>query len=199
MSRASRAAMAIAVAVLSLIAFSQPATTHERRTLGPYQLVVGWSTEPSFVGQPNGVSLRVSDTRITPAKAVEGVEKTLTAEVFQGGATRGFAVTLRTVFGTPGLYEGDLVPTREGSYRFVFKGKIENLDVNEVFESGPGRFDEIRPLTPLQYPEAVPAGGELARALSDIRSGIDQVRILAAAAVVLALASLALTFRRRRA
>jgi hypothetical protein len=178
---------------------TQPGSAHERRNLGPYQVVVGWLGEPAFAGVMNAVDFRVTDTRSTPAKPVEGLEKTLTVEVFQGGSTTPFSAPFRTRFGNPGAYAADILPTREGSYRFVVKGKIESLDVNETFESGPGRFDEIRPVTALQYPDRVAVGADLTRALDDIRSTTDQVRIIAIAAVVIAAAALLLPFIRRRA
>ena len=190
------AALAILVALLAPLA--QPAAAHERRDLGPYQVVVGWLAEPAFVGAQNAVDLRVTDTRTTPPRNVEGLERTLTVEVFQGGSTTPFRASFRTRFGVPGAYAADILPTREGNYRFVIKGKIETLDVNETFESGPGRFDEIRPVTALQYPDNVPTGVELSRALEDIRSTGEQVRIIAILALVVALAAVAVPFFRRR-
>lgn len=190
---------ACAIAGLAVLTGTAPAEAHERRNVGPYQLVVGWLEEPSFAGVTNAVSLAVTDTRITPAKPVEGLEKTLTVDVFQGGSTTAFSPAFRTRFGAPGSYAADIVPTREGGYRFVIKGKIETLDVNETFESGPGRFDEIRPVTALQYPDKVPTGAELSRTLNDIRSTAEQMRIIAIAALILGVIAVALRFLRKRA
>lgn len=189
--------VALVIAVMSLA--TQAGSAHERRSLGPYQVVVGWLEEPAFAGVANAVDFRVTDTRSTPAKPVEGLEKTLTVQVFQGGSTTPYNAQFRTRFGNPGAYAADIIPTREGAYRFVVKGKIDTLEVNETFETGPGRFDEIRPITQLQYPDKVPAGAELGRTLDDIRSTADQVRIIAIVALVLAAAAVALPFLRRRA
>lgn len=194
----SVAAVMLAAAMLAIVSLAQPAEAHERRNLGPYQVVVGWLEEPAFAGVANAVDFRVTDTRSTPAKPVEGLEKTLTVEVLQGGSTKSYSAPFRTRFGNPGAYAADIVPTREGSYRFVVKGKIETVDVNETFETGPGRFDEIRSVTALQYPDKVPAGADLGRALDDIRSTSDQVRIIAIVALVLAAAAVALPLIRRR-
>ena len=199
MKRPFAIAAALAVAVLSHAAVATtPAEAHERRNVGPYQLVVGWLEEPSFVGATNAVSLSVTDTRITPPKAVDGLEKTLTVDVFQGGSTSGFSPAFRTRFGVPGSYAADILPTREGAYRFVIKGRIESLDLNETFESGPGRFDEIKPVTALQYPDKVPTGAELGRTLGEIRSTAEQVRLIALGALVLSALAIALPFMRRR-
>ena len=196
-SSINTALMLVLITVVMSLA-AQTGSAHERRNLGPYQVVVGWLGEPAFAGVANAVDFRVTDTRSTPAKPVEGLEKTLTVEVFQGGSATPFSAPFRTRFGTPGAYAADIIPTRAGDYRFVVKGKIEALDVNETFESGPGRFDEIRPIAQLQYPDKVPAGADLGRSLDEIRSTADQVRILAIVALVLAAAALLLPLVRRR-
>ncbi len=193
-----RALVATIAVVASLAAHPGTADAHERRNVGPYQVVVGWLEEPAFAGVANAVDFRVTDTRSTPPKPVEGLEKTLTVQVFQGGSTTPYNAQFRTRFGNPGAYAADIIPTREGSYRFVVKGKIDTLEVNETFETGPGRFDEIRPITQLQYPDKVPAGAELGRTLDDIRSTADQVRIIAIVALVLAAVAVALPLIRRR-
>jgi len=199
MKRTLAIVAASALVVLSLAITAATAESHERRNVGPYQLVVGWLEEPSYVGGTNAVSLAVTDTRITPPKPVEGLEKTLTVQVFQGGSTTAFSPAFRTRFGVPGSYAADIVPTREGSYRFVIKGKIENVEVNEVFESGPGRFDEIKPVSALQYPDKVPTGAELSRTLDDIRSTAEQMRLIAIVGLILGAIAVALPFIRKRA
>jgi hypothetical protein len=188
------------VVVSSFIAFTGTAVAHERRTVGPYQLVVGFLSEPAFAGTPNGLDLRVTDTRVTPAKAVEGLDKTLTADVRAGGLAP-LALTLTARFGSPGAYNGHFVPTAKGTYVFHIKGKIEALDVDEKFESGPGRFNDVESTTALQYPTKVPTGDELGTRVADLQSGIDQARLIAAAAIVIGIAALgvAIVQSRRRA
>jgi len=183
----------------SFIAFSGPAAAHERRMVGPYQLVVGWLNEPAYVGFMNSLDLRVTDTRVTPAKAIEGLEKTLTVDLQSGGlAPLKLAVTAR--FGTPGAYNGFALPTATGTYTFTIKGKIESLDVNEKFESGPGRFGDIESTDALQYPNKVPVADDLGRRLSDLQGAVDQTRIFSIAALlvgIVALAGAAFMGRRR--
>lgn len=194
-----KTAVVLVLVTIAMSVATQTGSAHERRNLGPYQVVVGWLGEPAFAGVANAVDFRVTDTRSTPPKPVEGLEKTLTVEVFQGGSATPFSAPFRTRFGSPGAYAADIVPTRAGDYRFVVKGRIESLDVNETFESGPGRFDEIRPLTALQYPDKVPAGAGLARALEENRSTGEQVRVIAIVAAILAAAALVLPYIRRSA
>src|SRR5688572_7064793 len=134
-------AVVLVLITIAMSAAAQPALAHETRNIGPYRVVVGWLGEPAFVGSHNAVDFHVTDTRTTPPRNVEGLEKTLTVEVFQGGSTTPFRPAFRTRFGMPGAYAADVIPTREGNYRFVVRGNIEMFDVNETFESGPGRFD----------------------------------------------------------
>src|SRR5258705_2395698 len=94
----------IAIVVASLLLFSGNAYAHERRTIGPYQFVVGWLNEPAYVGQLNSLDLRISDTRQNPAAAVSGLEKTLTADLpADGPSAVSLAVSAR--FGTAGAYK----------------------------------------------------------------------------------------------
>jgi hypothetical protein len=199
MTRAISVAAAALVVAASLIAFTDTAAGHETRNVGPYVFVVGWLNEPAFQGQPNAATVRITDGRTTPAKPVLEVERTLSMRVFSGGLTTPFTGAMRAVFGQPGLYALDVIPTVSGSYKYQFTGKVESLDVNETFESGPGRFNDVQSAAAMQFPEQVPSGAELARRLNDIQSTADQARIFGIVAVVIGLATLGLILMRRRA
>jgi hypothetical protein len=181
------AVIAAAAVVVSVSAMATPALAHERRQVGPYQLVVGFLTEPAFAGTVNGVDLRVTDTRVTPAKNVEGLQDTVTVDVFHAGLTTPLSLKVRARFGQPGAYAADFIPTRPGSYRFAFRGKIEQQDLNETFESGPGRFDEAKEATALQYPDKVPVAADLSDRLDSIERQLATIQALAIAALALAI------------
>ncbi|HEY6204366.1 MAG TPA: hypothetical protein VI056_15195 [Candidatus Limnocylindria bacterium] len=200
MTRLISLATATLVVVSSFAIYGGTASAHERRMVGPYQFVVGWLNEPAYVGLVNSLDLRVSDTRVNPAKAVEGLEKTITVDLQTGGLAS-LPLTITARFGTPGAYNGYVMPTATGTYTFTIKGKIESQDVNEKFESGPGRFGDIESTTALQYPNNVPAADDLTRRLGDLQSGIDQTRLLSAVAVVVGIVALGASFAmsRRRA
>jgi len=197
MRRVVNVAAAFAVVATSIFAFSGTAYAHERRNVGPYQFVVGFLGEPAFAGQVNGVDLTITDPR-SNNKPVEGVEKTLTVDVFAGGLARALSLPVRSRFGLPGKYAADFVPTRAGAFTFVFRGKVESTDVNEKFESGPGRFNDVESTDKLQFPDKVPSGADLSNRLADLQSGIDQLRILAIAAIALGASSIALSITRAR-
>ena len=198
MTRILAAFAATTLVLSSLLIAAQTAYAHERRTVGPYQLVVGFLNEPAYAGALNGVDLAITDTRTTPAKNVEGAEKTLTVEVFAGGLSASFKPALTARFGQPGHYAAYFEPTRVGAYRFVVKGKIESQDVNETFESGPGRFGDAEDPAAIQYPAKVPEAAALGDKLDAIDRDLRIAQVAALAALVVAIAlPIGLALRRR--
>lgn len=192
------ATLALIGAVLGIA--SNSAYAHDRRVVGTYTLIVGWHNEPTTEGIPNATFLRVFETATN--RAVEGLEKTVRLTVRAGGSVATFEPQLRPLTGSPGSYVGDILPTRPGDYTFLVKGKIEQLEVNEQFESGPGRFDVVRPLAANSYPDPALGPGELARALAELRESVALLRVLAIASLVLSgvlLVSLVVVTRRGRA
>src|SRR5207302_6986704 len=118
------AAFATLAALLGLIALPATSLAHERRTVGggKYDVVVGWDTEPAVVNQRNAAGIRISKAGTNPAEPVIGAENTLQLQLRQGGQTRPFR--LRAVFGQPGYYVADVVPTRAGDYVLTFIGAL---------------------------------------------------------------------------
>jgi len=198
MTRLISLVAATAVIATSFIAFAGAAAAHERRTVGPYEFEVGWLNEPAFAGLMNGLDLTITDTRSD--KGVEGLENTLTVDVQTGGLAP-LALTLTPRFGTSGAYDGNFMPTVAGTYTFHIKGKIDTQNIDEKFESGPGRFDDVDSANALQYPVKVPVGDELSKRFDDLQGGLDQARLLSAAALVVGIVALGAAFAvsRRRA
>ena len=200
MFRALKVVMTALIVLASLGIYSGRAYAHERRMVGPYQFVVGWLTEPAYVGQLNALDLRVADTRQNPAAPVSGLEKTLTADVAAGGLTP-FPLAVTARFGTAGAYNGVVMPTVKGTYTFHITGKIDTTNIDEKFTSGPNTFGDIEDTAAVQYPQKVPVADELGKRLDAIQSGVDQTRILAIVAIALAVVGLggaALARRRTR-
>jgi hypothetical protein len=143
-------------AVLGVLAAPSISLAHERRTIdgGKYDLVVGWDTEPAFVNQHNAAGIRISKAGTNPAEPVIGAEKTLQLQMRQGSQTRQFP--LRAVFGQPGYYVADVVPTRAGDYVLTFTGSIGADQVNEAFDSADGKFDAVTAASGVEFPVAAP-------------------------------------------
>lgn len=177
-----------AATMIGLLLASLPAlaSAHESRQLGKYQLVVGFMVEPAVEGVKNGVDLRVTNTENN--QPVEGVEKTLKVELIYKGTSR--VMDLRTLFRDPGHYTADLIPTAPGQYAFRFFGAIEGLQVNERFESGPGRFGDVGSSAELQFPEVLPELREMAGVVPATQKAAQAAQDSASSARTLAIAAM---------
>ena len=98
---------------------------------------------------------------------VEGLEGSIQVEVtfVPTGASETF--DLLAVFGEPGHYVANLIPTASGVYEFRVFGSIEGLAIDETFASrgGGGGFDDIRSSAGLHFPEELPE-------IREIESGV---------------------------
>ena len=148
MTRSMRWLAASVLAALTMLLSLSIVLAHENREVGKYRLTVGWTGEPAYQGQRNAISLAIvnKDTN----QPVEGAEKTLKAEILFGAQKR--EVPLRAVFRQPGQYTADLIPTRDGDYRFHFFGDIEGQKIDEVFDSADGKFNAVQKTDTLYFP-----------------------------------------------
>jgi hypothetical protein len=192
---------AVAVALTVTLLAPSAASAHETRKIAgdKAQVVVGWIVEPAYVEEPNGVDFRA--TKAGTTDPIEGLEKTVKVEVTKGGTTKTY--DLKTRFGMKGAYTVDMVPTATGDYTFRFTGEIEGAQIDEKFESGPGRFSPILAQSAVQFPAPLPSTGDLQSQVAAANAAADSARTiglvgLAVGAVGLVAAAVAL-FRRRPA
>ncbi len=164
MHRIIRLAAGCGVVALLLALLPLAAAAHEHREVanGQYEMVVGFIEEPAFVGEMNGLYLRVEKTAAPEAAAspaaeveegtpVEGLADTLQAEVIFGDQR--MPLTLEPAFRQPGVYHSVFFPTTPGDYTFHIFGQIEGNPVDETLTSAPGGFDSVQPVEPLQFPK----------------------------------------------
>jgi hypothetical protein len=205
MSLRSRHVLAALPAALLLALLFVPtgALAHERRTVGndKYDVTVGWDVEPAYVDLKNAASIRIAQAGSNPPVPVEGADKTLKVQIRQGATTREFP--LRAVFGQPGYYVADLLPTRDGDYQLTFVGSINGDQVNEKFDTADGKFNKVEPASALQFPQALPDPAQQSAALSAAQADAQNARMLAIGGLVVGLlgllAAAAVWFTRPRA
>jgi hypothetical protein len=192
-----------ALAVLcALVLGPELALAHERRTIGAgkYDVVVGWDTEPAYVGQKNAASIRISKSGTNPAEPVTGAEKTLKVDIRQGAQTKTF--DLRAAFGQPGYYLVDIVPTRDGDYVWTFVGTIGGDQISEKFDTADGKFNAVQPATDVQFPIASPDPAQIVSELQSARAAAQTAQTIALIGVGIGvlglLAALGLFFSRPR-
>ena len=174
---------ASALLLVGLFIVPTSAFAHERRTIanGKYDVVVGWDVEPAYQGLKNGAAIRISQAGSNPAAPVTGAEKTLKVQIRQGATTREFP--LRAVFGQPGYYEADILPTRAGDYEWTFIGTIGSDQINEKFDTADGKFDGIQAASGLEFPQALPDPNQTTAAINAAQADAQSARTLALAGI----------------
>jgi hypothetical protein len=198
-----RLASAIAVAIVLLSA--SPAGAHEHKPVGKYTFTVGWGDEPAYAGFKNSVSLEVEDANEKPVTGITG----LNVEVSTGSEK--VTLPLSAAFGQPGAYEASIIPTRAGTYKFHFTGKIGTDDIDVTFTSSDTTFDDIKSANDVEFPAKDPSTGELAqrltrseqraiKAANAAKDDASSARTLGMVGIVLAIVALvlAITSRARR-
>jgi hypothetical protein len=162
-----RLAATVTVATIALLAVVAPAWAHEARNVGPYRFLVGWGSEPAFVGQENSIQLILTD-RAT-GKPVQNPGTLKVTAVF---GTQTMVFPLEPTFdpdtglGTPGDYRAWLFPTAPGDYTFHFTGTIGSQKVDESFTSGPTTFNPVQDPTTAEFPLQMPTMTELSQRVS---------------------------------
>ncbi len=159
-----------ALVVIGLaLAIAGGASAHEERTVGEYEVEVGFFEEPALVNQLNGVFLSVMKED-TPIK---GLDETMKVELIVGGGAAKKELGFEAVEEEPGVYVAAFVPTVTGDYTFRIFGNIEDLDVDESFESGPGRFDPVESLDEIAFPEVSGDDASLAQTVQELQARVD--------------------------
>lgn len=184
---------ALYCAVLARLLTPGVVSAHETRFIahGRYQVVVEFLAESAYEGELSALSLVVTDKTQkaqngTSDKPVERVEQTLKAGVLVGGKT--LPLQVRTRFGQTGAYVANFQPTRAGQYRFRIFGQIEGRAIDETFESGPSRFNDVESPSALQFPEQQAAVPDKLEALLEAAEGrADTGQTLGVAGLVVGL------------
>jgi hypothetical protein len=164
------------IALLTLVSLGTTAYGHARREVGPYRFVVGFLVEPAYEGLKNGVDLRVlqADTEAP----VEGLQERLQVEITHVPSMGGKMLKLRALYRDPGHYTADLIPTAPGQYRFRFFGTLQDMTVQETFDSksGGGQFDDVESSLDLQFPVRLPEIREIANAVRGTQQTTQQAQ-----------------------
>jgi hypothetical protein len=148
MNKARLFAILLVLGLAIMVLVAAPTSAHGDREVGEYVLVFGWRVEPAYTTLLNGPEVFV--THHETDEPVEGLEDTLQLEVSFGPASK--MLTLRAVFGEPGHYTADLIPTQAGDYSFHMTGTIGETEVDEIFDSADGEFSSVEPVSDIMFP-----------------------------------------------
>lgn len=179
--RIRRLAIALVIA-LGLVSLAASASAHEHRTVGDYELTVGFLNEPAILEEPNGLDLRVQKGSGDAGQPVEGLADSLQAEVRYGGQS--MPLELSPVFGRPGAYRGNFIPTAEGAYTFHITGTIEGTPIDEQFTSSPTTFSEVESRATMTFPNTVEGVGAVQEAVESAKDTANTAQLIGIAGVV---------------
>ena len=188
-TRIQRMLLAGAVAGALLASLTPMVAAHGHTEAAGFHFVIGWSSEPALVGQPNGVQLFVSDADekpITdiPADAISVVVSTGGQDSSSLALSPAFDV--EEGFGTPGEYATDIIPTAPGDYTFHFTGTIHGKAIDLSMASGDETFDGVVAPADLEFPVKQPTLTEVGTRLDRIDGRIDALQSAAPAANAIA-------------
>jgi hypothetical protein len=123
------------VTLLILVAFlvfsfsnAKIAYAHITKKFGNIQVEVGWSNEPPLVGELNNVIVQVNQTGDKNSQTpVINALASMDIVVKYGGVTKPLDFVPSEE--TEGLYNGQMIPTRVGSYSLVLNGTIQDQKI----------------------------------------------------------------------
>jgi hypothetical protein len=176
-TRFIRAVTSLALLAGSLVA-APVASAHTHIHVGDFELSIGWANEPTYVGVPNGVEITVSDHDGQPVTDLGAGDITVIVSTADQSTEAlplepAFVVD---VFGTPGQYVADLLPTVPGDYTFKFAGSLREETVDVTVTSGEDTFSPVQSSTDVEFPVKVPTLAEVAERLDRDNGRIEALQ-----------------------
>jgi hypothetical protein len=160
----ARIGAAMGVAVIFVLFAAAPVAAHVVEHAGPYTLEIGWQSEPTYVGAPNGVQVIVHDGNEKPVNDLKTDDLKV---VVSTGGTQSDELTfepgfdLEEGFGTPGEYNAPILPTAPGDYTFHITGTIKSTKVDISVTSSDSTFDTVKGTSDIEFPTKLPTLPEI--------------------------------------
>jgi hypothetical protein len=163
-------AVVAAVPALFIAVTAAPASAHVLKTVGPYQLLIGFGSEPTYAGAQNSVFLLLTNAKTGVPIVDEGLGDTLKVQV--GFGTQRKLLPLVSSFdpdsgqGSRGVYNAYFIPTVPGDYTIHLFGDIHSQKVNITVRSSPTTFDSAHDPAAVEFPQRAPSNLQLAQRLN---------------------------------
>jgi hypothetical protein len=190
-----RLALALLTAALLIPFTVSTALAHGHITVGDYELVIGFRNEPAYQGEPNGLDLRVTNTKTN--EPVMDLADSLKVEIVAGSAKKELAIRPR--FGMDGAYTADVLPTVAGDYTWHIWGDIEGTPVDVSMTSSPDTFSAVAAKSAVAFPAAEATPAELQMQAAAAQQAAQTALIAGVAGAVLGVAGVAVGFLGLRA
>lgn len=168
-------ALSLLAFAMLLAAFSFPrALAHEEIEQGDVRIVGGWTNEPPYVNQINGIELNV--TRISNGQPINNALAQVDVSMRKGGETKPLEFQPTE---EPGHYVAEILPTQTGQYAIAFQGTIAGAAFNGQLE-----IEDVGNTRLLEFPPASSSGGvsdevleQLQTVITDLTAQVDQATI----------------------
>jgi hypothetical protein len=159
--RAKLAAAFLAAATI-LALFPGTASAHAERSVGPFDLEIGFRDEPAYVGVPNAAFLELS----RDGNPVTDIGDALSVTLRFGDQTSDPLVF--DPLEEPGQYQAPFVPSQAGAYTFTLSGTLDGVKFDLSLTSGPKTFDEVQDLSGATFPQVqAPTNADLASRIQE--------------------------------
>jgi hypothetical protein len=158
--------MLLMLSVLLVFSFSNTkiAYAHITKMFGNIQVEVGWSNEPPLIGQLNNVIVQVNQTSGKDSQTpVINALGSMDVAVKYGGVTK--PLDFVPSEDTEGLYNGQMIPTRPGTYSLVLNGTIQNQKTTAEIP-----LDLVESTQKLNFPDA---GGASSGGIGATSAGVS--------------------------
>ena len=175
MHRSARA-WAIALMAIGLTSVATTVAAHVVKQVGPYTVALGWVREPTYVGQLNAVQVVIKDAKGNPVSDLSADDlKVVVSTADQQSDPMSLAPTFDedTGLGIPGDYEAPMIPTALGDYTFHVTGTIHITKIDETATSSDTTFDSVVDPSAVQFPNKLPAVGDLATRIERVDARVQ--------------------------
>ena len=154
------AAFLAAAAILAL--FPGTASAHAERSVGPFDLEIGFRDEPAYTGVPNAAFLELS----RGGEPVTDIGDALSVTLGFGDQTSDPLVF--DPLEEPGQYQAPFVPSQAGAYTFTLSGTLDGVTFDLSLTSGPKTFDEVQDISGATFPQVqAPTNTDLASRIQE--------------------------------
>jgi hypothetical protein len=145
----------LVLTILLIFSFSNAKTAyaHITKNFGNIQVEVGWGNEPPLVGELNDVIVQVNQTSGKNSQTpVINALGNMDVAVKYGGLTKPLDFVPSEE--TEGMYNGQMIPTRIGSYSLVLNGTIQDQKISAEIP-----LDLVESTQKLNFPGSVSSSG----------------------------------------
>lgn len=138
----------VALFAIGLLAVAPGALAHETKMVGPedeYAISFGFRSEPIYTDTLNGLEIIIR--RTSDDERIGFLEQSMLAEIIAPDGVTKRQLTLRGVWGEPGVYTADVVVTEPGFYQVRIWGFINDVEFDETFTT-----HEVTTLDAIKFP-----------------------------------------------